>query len=66
MSREAGFPVACSWLLLASPAPGLAFAPVFAGLLLLVVGFRYDKLARSFLDALHSAAIRRCLGYATL
>lgn len=27
---------------------------------------RYDKLARSFLDALHIAAIRRCLRYATL
>jgi transposase len=26
----------------------------------------YDKLARSFLDALHIAAIRRCLRYATL
>src|SRR3546814_11319193 len=38
---------------LASLAPGVAFAPAFAGPLLLVVGFRYDKLARSFLDALH-------------
>jgi transposase len=27
---------------------------------------RYDKLARFFLDALHIAAIRRCLRYATL
>ena len=27
---------------------------------------RYDKLARSFLDALHLAAIRRCLRLATL
>src|SRR5258708_39288860 len=33
---------------LASLALGLAFAPAFAGPLLLVVGFRYDKLARSF------------------
>jgi hypothetical protein len=33
----------------------LAFAPAFAGPLLLVIGFRYDKLARSFLDALHVA-----------
>src|SRR5918994_4043026 len=51
---------------LASLAPGLAFAPAFAGPLLLVVGFRSDKLARSFLDALHIAAIRRCLRHATL
>jgi hypothetical protein len=41
---------------LASLAPGLAFAPTFAGPLLLVIGFRYDKLARSFLDALHITA----------
>jgi transposase len=30
------------------------------------IATRYDKLARSFLDALHIAAIRRCLRYATL
>ena len=30
------------------------------------VATRYDKLARSFLDALHLAAIRRCLRLATL
>ena len=30
------------------------------------VATRYDKLARSFLDALHLAAIRRCLRQATL
>jgi len=30
------------------------------------VATRYDKLARSFLDALHLAAIRRCLRHATL
>jgi transposase len=30
------------------------------------VATRYDKLARSFLDALHLAAIRRCLRYASL
>src|SRR3981189_3625907 len=41
---------------MASLAPGLAFAPAFAGPLLLVIGFRYDKLARSFLDALHITA----------
>jgi hypothetical protein len=32
--------------------PGLAFAPAFAAPLLLAVGFRYGKLARSFLDAI--------------
>jgi len=31
-----------------------------------IAATRYDKLARSFLDALHIAAIRRCLRYATL
>jgi hypothetical protein len=51
---------------LALLAPGLAFAPTFAGPLLLMVGFRYDKLARSFPDALHIAAIRRCLRDGTL
>ncbi len=30
------------------------------------IATRYDKLARSFLDALHVAAIRKCLRYATL
>jgi transposase len=30
------------------------------------IATRYDKLARSFLDALDIAAIRRCLRYATL
>ena len=30
------------------------------------IATRYDKLARSFLDALHIAAIRRCLRLATL
>ena len=30
------------------------------------VATRYDKLARSFLDAMHIAAIRKCLRYATL
>ena len=30
------------------------------------IATRYDKLARSFLDALHIAAIRRRLRYATL
>jgi transposase len=30
------------------------------------IATRYDKLARSFLDALHIAAIRRCLRYATV
>lgn len=30
------------------------------------IATRYDKLARSFLDALHLAAIRRCLRLATL
>ncbi len=30
------------------------------------VATRYDKLARSFLDALHIAAIRKCLRVATL
>lgn len=30
------------------------------------VATRYDKLARSFLDALHIAAIRKCLRAATL
>jgi transposase len=30
------------------------------------VATRYDKLARSFLDALHLAAIRKCLRMATL
>jgi transposase len=30
------------------------------------VATRYDKLARSFLDALHLATIRRCLRLATL
>lgn len=30
------------------------------------VATRYDKLARSFLDALHIAAIRKCLRIATL
>jgi len=30
------------------------------------VATRYDKLARSFLDALHLATIRRCLRSATL
>jgi len=30
------------------------------------IATRYDKLARSFLDALHLAAIRRCLRHATL
>lgn len=30
------------------------------------VATRYDKLARSFLDALHIAAIRKCLRTATL
>jgi len=30
------------------------------------IATRYDKLGRSFLDALHIAAIRRCLRYATL
>src|ERR1700736_507543 len=81
MSREAGFPLAGSWLVmpagttatfssfrtligLASRAPRLAFAPAFAGPLLLV-GFRYDKLARSFLDALHVALVRTCLRQAT-
>lgn len=29
------------------------------------VATRYDKLARSFLDALHLAAIRQCLRHAT-
>ena len=32
----------------------------------LAIATRYDKLARSFLDALHIAAIRRCLSYGTL
>ena len=30
------------------------------------IATRYDKLVRSFLDALHIAPIRRCLRYATL
>ncbi len=30
------------------------------------IATRYDKLARSFLDALHLAAIRKCLRFATL
>ena len=30
------------------------------------IATRYDKLARSFLDALHLAIIRRCLRWATL
>jgi transposase len=30
------------------------------------IATRYDKLARSFLDALHLATIRKCLRYATL
>lgn len=30
------------------------------------IATRYDKLARSFLDALHIAAIRKCLRLATL
>lgn len=30
------------------------------------IATRYDKLARSFLDALHLAAIKRCLRSATL
>ncbi len=30
------------------------------------IATRYDKLARSFLDGLHVAAIRGCLRYATL
>lgn len=30
------------------------------------IATRYDKLARSFLDALHIATIRRCLRWATL
>jgi transposase len=30
------------------------------------IATRYDKLARSFLDVLHLAAIRRCLRLATL
>ncbi|HVM80019.1 MAG TPA: IS5/IS1182 family transposase, partial [Stellaceae bacterium] len=30
------------------------------------IATRYDKLARSFLDALHIATIRRCLRLATL
>lgn len=30
------------------------------------IATRYDKLARSFLDALHLAAIRKCLRIATL
>lgn len=30
------------------------------------IATRYDKLARSFLDVLHLAAIRRCLRYAIL
>jgi len=30
------------------------------------IATRYDKLARSFLDALHIAAIRKCLRFATL
>jgi len=30
------------------------------------VATRYDKLARSFLDVLHLATIRKCLRYATL
>jgi transposase len=30
------------------------------------IATRYDKLARSFLDALHIAASRGCLRYATL
>jgi transposase len=30
------------------------------------IATRYDKLARSFLDALHIAAIRKCLRTATL
>lgn len=30
------------------------------------IATRYDKLARSFLDALHLAAIRKCLRLATL
>ena len=30
------------------------------------IATRYDKLARSFLDALHIAAIGRCLRYTTL
>lgn len=30
------------------------------------VATRYDKLARSFLDVLHLATIRRCLRYATM
>ena len=30
------------------------------------IATRYDKLARSFLDALFLAAIRKCLRYATL
>ncbi|HJT32456.1 MAG TPA: IS5/IS1182 family transposase, partial [Pirellulales bacterium] len=30
------------------------------------IATRYDKLARSFLDALHLATIRQCLRLATL
>ena len=30
------------------------------------IATRYDKLARSFLDVLHLATIRKCLRYATL
>jgi len=30
------------------------------------IATRYDKLARSFLDALHIAAILTCVRYATL
>src|SRR5882762_2059829 len=44
---------------LASLAPGLAFTPAFAGPLLIVVGFPYDKLARSFLDALQTSIYPR-------
>ena len=47
-------------------APDLAFAPAIARPLLLVVGSRYDKLARSLIDALHIAAIRSCTRHATL
>ena len=38
------------------PPHTLVFARAFAGPLLLVVGFRFDKLDRSFLDALYGAA----------
>src|SRR5260370_14104256 len=49
---------------LASLAPGLAVAPACAGPLLVVAGFRYGKLARSFLDAIYIAAIHTTGAYA--